>query len=437
MTPDEIRLAKLYNIRPPIRSVGCRRCAETGYRGRIPVQEVFVMNTAIADRVTSGATYSDIYAAAVASGMRPLQQVGMERVRSGDTTLEEMERVLGLDADDGSDSDSAPQKPRDDVDDRYDPERARAGIDSAPRTATPAPPAEEPVRAASDPDGGADASRESETFGEPEPSTKVEPVVQGEAAEILAAIDVDAIDGLTAPSEEEEPERDSGQRPTPELREAEDSGEAADALIAAAAGLLDAGEPESPRTGPGHGLRSEPGTDAPGGTRDEARGDAPATDRTRDGKDHLLGMDEHAFDTSDDGPGMALGSMDHEAPILVVDDDPEDRLLVRTILQKHGFKVEEARDGNQALERIGSGNSHVLVVLDLEMPTLDGRQVLAALRSSVSTTALPVIVLTGSPDPEDEYRLMEEGADDYLRKPLDPPRFIARVKAALRRARMA
>ena len=70
------------------------------------------------------------------------------------------------------------------------------------------------------------------------------------------------------------------------------------------------------------------------------------------------------------------------------------------------------------------------------MPTLGGREVLSQLRSSGATMALPVIVLTGSPDPEDEYRLMEGGADDYLRKPLDPPRFIARIKAALRRARM-
>ena len=86
---------------------------------------------------------------------------------------------------------------------------------------------------------------------------------------------------------------------------------------------------------------------------------------------------------------------------------------------------------------IGAGESHALVVLDLEMPTVDGREVLRRLRSSGSTIALPVIVLTGSPDPNDEYRLMEGGADDYLRKPLEPQRFIARVRATLRRARMA
>lgn len=125
-----------------------------------------------------------------------------------------------------------------------------------------------------------------------------------------------------------------------------------------------------------------------------------------------------------------------DLPILIVDDDPEDRLLVRTLLQKQGYEVEEANDGDEALERVGAGDSHAMVVLDLEMPTLGGREVLAALRSSPDTMAMPVIVLTGSPDPEDEYRLMDEGADDYLRKPLDAPRFVARVKATLRRARM-
>jgi CheY-like chemotaxis protein len=122
-------------------------------------------------------------------------------------------------------------------------------------------------------------------------------------------------------------------------------------------------------------------------------------------------------------------------PILVVDDDPEDRLLVRTVLRKNGWDVEEAQDGGEALARMAADPGYVLVVLDLEMPNVDGREVLARLRATGSN--VPVVVLTGSPDPEDEYRLLEGGADDYLRKPLDPPRFIARVKAALRRARMA
>jgi CheY-like chemotaxis protein len=132
----------------------------------------------------------------------------------------------------------------------------------------------------------------------------------------------------------------------------------------------------------------------------------------------------------------AAGGEPREEAILVVDDDPEDRLLVRTILQKHGFHVEEARDGGQALELVGGGGGHALVVLDLEMPEVDGREALRRLRSSAPTVGLPVVMLTGSPDRADEHALMEAGADDYLRKPLDPSRFLARVNATLRRARM-
>lgn len=98
MTEDEIRLAKMFNVRPAMRAVGCRRCAETGYRGRIPLQEVFMITSDIADMITDSAPQSEVYQAALKEGMRPLLQVGLERVRNGETTLDELERVLGMDA---------------------------------------------------------------------------------------------------------------------------------------------------------------------------------------------------------------------------------------------------------------------------------------------------------------------------------------------------
>ena len=75
------------------------------------------------------------------------------------------------------------------------------------------------------------------------------------------------------------------------------------------------------------------------------------------------------------------------------------------------------------------------MVLDLDMPVLGGREVLRSVRSSASTAGLPVVVLTGTPDAGAEIELMEQGADDYIRKPIDPPRFVTRIRAALRRAR--
>ncbi|MGK7311107.1 MAG: ATPase, T2SS/T4P/T4SS family [Candidatus Longimicrobiales bacterium M2_2A_002] len=374
MTEEEIRLAKLYNIRPPIRSVGCRRCAQTGYRGRLPVQEVFLMNNSIADMVTGGATYTELYNAAVSAGMRPLQQVGVERVRSGETTLEELERVLGLEAEDPGDGlpGGDPSASRAAGEDVAPPEPPSAGT---PSRTEPAPGDEAPGD--EDPDV---AALHAGASGPGTPPEQAEPATGGRSPDSDAdgaplggvGTDLDMVDAVA-------------------LNGDQDDG-AAEALIAAAAGDL--------------------------------------------------GVEPDAIDPDEepvvvDEPSMELGAPAEDAPILIVDDDPEDRLLVRTILNKHGFEVEEAADGDEALDVIGEGRSHALVVLDLELPTLGGREVLASLRSSGATLSLPVVVLTGSPDPEDEYRLMEGGADDYLRKPLDPPRFIARIKAALRRARMA
>ena len=347
MTEDEIRLAKLYNLRPPMRSVGCRRCAETGYRGRIPVQEVFVVNTTISDLINGGGTYSELYTAAVSSGMRPLLHVGLERVRSGETTLDELERVLGLEAEEGPGGGGPPPE-------RLGDEPRDAGRDAGP------------------PD-------DADVDGPPE-----------------------AVETRDAPEDEPLPAVDR----SPLLSSVTESGLAPEDDIP----VIDLDQLEADLEPTGTPAVARPAAAEP------AEDDLPRTARPPS--------------------GLALGGGGEEAPILVVDDDPEDRLLVRTILQKHGFRVEEARDGEEALDMIGMGDVHAMVVLDLEMPTLDGREVLHRLRAAGSTVALPVIVLTGSPDPDDEYRLMEAGADDYLRKPLDPPRFIARVRATLRRARM-
>jgi adenylate cyclase len=96
--------------------------------------------------------------------------------------------------------------------------------------------------------------------------------------------------------------------------------------------------------------------------------------------------------------------------------------------------VLSAADGDAALQIIDRGQDVALVVTDLRMPGMDGEAVLARLRSKVATAMLPVIVLTGSDEHDTEVRLMDAGADDYIRKPIDPPRFLARIKAALRRA---
>ncbi len=123
-----------------------------------------------------------------------------------------------------------------------------------------------------------------------------------------------------------------------------------------------------------------------------------------------------------------------EPHILLVDDDAVNRTLAKALLTKHGFRVSEAGDGAVALERLGNSEDYDLMVLDLDMPKVGGSEVLGRVRSTLATAALPVVVLTGTNDPDAEIRLMENGADDYIRKPIDSPRFVARIRAALRRA---
>ncbi len=124
-----------------------------------------------------------------------------------------------------------------------------------------------------------------------------------------------------------------------------------------------------------------------------------------------------------------------EAPhILLVDDDAVNRTLAKTLLAKNGFRTSEAEDGQEAVTLLSGPHSFSLVVLDLDMPRMGGREVLKKIRRTVATAGLPVVVLTGTHDKDSEIELMDMGADDYIRKPIDPPRFVTRLKAALRRA---
>ena len=116
-----------------------------------------------------------------------------------------------------------------------------------------------------------------------------------------------------------------------------------------------------------------------------------------------------------------------------MDDDADTRLLLRRALESAGFRVGEAADGPDALAILGGPTPYDLVTLDLQMPTMHGLQVLNVIRSRVALATLPVVVATGSDDPIVEMELFEAGADDFIVKPVDPPRFILRIQAVLRR----
>ena len=99
-------------------------------------------------------------------------------------------------------------------------------------------------------------------------------------------------------------------------------------------------------------------------------------------------------------------------------------------------KKDGAKDGYEAVERLDADPDFNLVILDLSMPGMDGRKVLDRIRGSKDTAALPVLVSTAFGGEEVETELLEAGADDFLEKTGDAKRFLARVKAVLRRAMM-
>jgi two-component system phosphate regulon response regulator PhoB len=120
----------------------------------------------------------------------------------------------------------------------------------------------------------------------------------------------------------------------------------------------------------------------------------------------------------------------NNARILVVDDDEQSRALVRVALESESFSVLEASDGAQALELI-STESPDLVVLDVNLPSMGGFDVLAQIRLA---RAVPVIMVTGRDAETDRVLGLELGADDYVIKPFSPRELTSRVRAILRRS---
>ncbi len=276
--PELRQLADRYGVCPELVATGCRHCHDKGYRGRLAVMEFFLVDPAIQEAISAGTTYTELCRLALARGMTTLLDAGLERVRRGDTTLEEVHRVLGAEAE------------------------GNERFELPPRTA---------------------AAERSDAAG-------------GGAATDLPA-------------------------PTAEPRQSP----------AAAA------PPHRPE-----------GTGGPSGP----------------------------------------------VRVLLADDQAVDRRMAAMMLRQAGFEVLEAPSGRAAAELLLAHPDVAMLVTDLQMPDGDGRQLLHWLRQVPRLARMPVLVQTGTPEPALEAQLMEEGADDYVRKPLQPARFIARVRATLRRA---
>ncbi len=118
--------------------------------------------------------------------------------------------------------------------------------------------------------------------------------------------------------------------------------------------------------------------------------------------------------------------------ILLVDDEIAITGNLAPVLKRSGFEVQVASDGLEALEKAHSFRPD-LIVMDVLMPRMDGRQAVREIRSGGDWT--PIILLTQVGESSERAMALEEGADDYLNKPFDPFELMARIRAVLRRAR--
>jgi two-component system, OmpR family, response regulator len=119
--------------------------------------------------------------------------------------------------------------------------------------------------------------------------------------------------------------------------------------------------------------------------------------------------------------------------ILIVDDDAHIRELVRVFLQYEGFDVYEASDGVDALAKLETSKVD-LVILDVMMPKMDGWELCRQLRQAYG---IPLLMLTAKGETSQKLKGFQLGADDYLVKPFEPLEMVARVKALLKRYRIA
>ena len=120
--------------------------------------------------------------------------------------------------------------------------------------------------------------------------------------------------------------------------------------------------------------------------------------------------------------------------ILVVDDDKNTRRLLTAVLEAENYSVSTAENGEEALAVLDK--THVdLIMLDIMMPKMDGYELTTLLRET--NNDLPVLMLTAKQLPEDKHKGFQSGTDDYMTKPIDETEMLLRIKALLRRAKIA
>ena len=147
--------------------------------------------------------------------------------------------------------------------------------------------------------------------------------------------------------------------------------------------------------------------------------------------DEMLAGLELVDEPSASGPAAVAGD---QTTILVVEDEDSLRRVLKDLLEMEGYTVCEARDGAEAIEQVDRHNPD-LMLLDLNLPNVDGFTVIRKLRAELNTADLPIVVLTARGDEDNEVKVLKAGGTDFVAKPFRPKPLLARIAATLARNR--
>ena len=142
-----------------------------------------------------------------------------------------------------------------------------------------------------------------------------------------------------------------------------------------------------------------------------------------------MGQAHEEAPTTNQSPSIPASSL------LIVDDNSVNRIMLSRYISKLGYQAALAENGRQALEKL-QGEPFDLVLLDVQMPEMDGYQVLKQLKANTRLRDIPVIMISAVEELESVVRCIELGAEDYLPKPFDPVLLNARISACLEKKRL-
>ncbi len=112
--------------------------------------------------------------------------------------------------------------------------------------------------------------------------------------------------------------------------------------------------------------------------------------------------------------------------ILVIEDNEQNMYLMKFLLEKHGLEVETAETGRLGVEK-ANADPPLAILLDIQLPEMDGYAVAGALRRNPALKDVPIIAVTSYAMPGDRERVLDAGATDYIEKPIDPDTFMTRI----------